>query len=63
MLLQKPKWGYISEKPGSWLEFTLRTLRTAPTTIEDPHTVVAISFMRSYERFGEASASSYPRQA
>lgn len=54
MFLQVPKLGYIATEPGSWLQFTVNTASTTRTGIEDPHTMVTLSHLCSYENMGQA---------
>ncbi len=53
-----PKLGYVSTVPGSVLKFTVDTSSTTQTGAADPHTVVTLSHMKSYEGMGQAGASS-----
>jgi len=54
--LQVPKLGYGATAPGSVLKFTVDTSSTTQTGAADPHTVVTLSHMKSYEGMGRAGA-------
>ena len=54
--LQMPKLGYVSTVPGSTLQFTVDTSSTTQTGAADPHTVVTLSHLKSYEGMGQAGA-------
>ena len=54
--LQVPKLGYVATAPGSVLKFTVDTSSTTQTGVADPHTVVTLSHMKSYEGMGQAGA-------
>ena len=57
LLPQVPKLGYVATAPGSMLKFTVDTSSTTQTGAADPHTVVTLSHMKSYEGMGQAGAS------
>ena len=51
-----PKLGYVATVPGSVLKFTVDTSSTTQTGAAEPHTVVTLSHMKSYEGMGQAGA-------
>lgn len=55
--MQRPKLGFVATEPGSRLRFTINTLHSAASSVANPATVVAVSFLRSYDTMGMASAS------
>ena len=57
---QRPKLGFVATEPGSRLRFTIDTRHSAASSVAEPATVVAVSFLRSYETMGMASASQSP---
>ena len=54
--VQRPKLGFVATEPGSRLRFTINTRHSAASSIAVPATVVAVSFLRSYDTMGMASA-------
>ncbi len=54
--MQVPKLGYVSIVPGSILKFTVDTSSTTQTGVTDPHTVITLSHLKSYEGMGQAGA-------
>ena len=60
--MQLPKYGYVATEAGSWMQFTINTASTTESDFPDPHTVVTLSHLRSYENMGQASAP-HPLQA
>ena len=58
---QVPKLGYVATVPGSILKFTVDTSSTTQTGAAEPHTVVTLSHLKSYEGMGQAGAAAAPK--
>lgn len=51
------KEGFVATKPGAHLLLTINTAETTKTDVQDPHTVVTINHLRSYEHMGQAEVT------
>lgn len=53
---QKPKWGYISTQPGSWLVLKINTLASDRLKPGDPLSLW-VAYLQSYEHMGKFEAA------